>query len=165
MTILMTSFFFLLALVFAVPAKAVCPLCTVAVAGGLGLSRWLGIDDTVMGVWIGALILSSGLWMADWVSKKSWHIPYPKVLATSLMVLFVIPPLYMAKIMGVGNNLWGIDKILLGTVVGMLLFFLSVRADAWLRSLNDGKVYIYYQKVILPMLFLTIGSFIFFLVT
>jgi len=24
---------------------AICPVCTVAVAGGVGLSRWLGIDD------------------------------------------------------------------------------------------------------------------------
>jgi hypothetical protein len=147
-------------------AQAVCPVCTVAVAGGLGISRWIGIDDSVMGIWIGGLILSSGFWMADWASKKSWRIPYPKILSILLMVLFVVPPLYMAKMIGLpGNTLWGIDKILLGTIVGSGLFYAGMRLDLWLRTTNEDKVYIYYQKVIAPVFFLTIGSVIFFLIT
>lgn len=147
-------------------AQAVCPVCTVAVAGGLGISRWIGIDDSVMGIWIGGLILSSGFWMADWASKKSWRIPYPKILSILLMVLFVVPPLYMAKMIGLpGNTLWSIDKILLGTIVGSGLFYAGMRLDLWLRTTNENKVYIYYQKVIAPVFFLTIGSVIFFLIT
>ena len=137
-----------------------------AVAGGLGISRWIGIDDSVMGIWIGGLILSSGFWMADWASKKSWRIPYPKILSILLMVLFVVPPLYMAKMIGLpGNTLWSIDKILLGTIVGSGLFYAGMRLDLWLRTTNENKVYIYYQKVIAPVFFLTIGSVIFFLIT
>lgn len=166
MTILMTTLFFLVALIFAVPAKAVCPICTIAVAGGLGISRWIGIDDSVMGIWIGGLILSSGFWMADFISKKTLKIPYPKLLSILVMVLFVVPPLYWSHIMGiVGNTLWGIDKILLGTIVGSGLFFAGMKLDQWLRTTNEGKVYIYYQKVIAPVFFLTLGSFIFFLIT
>lgn len=147
-------------------AQAVCPVCTVAVAGGLGISRWIGIDDSVMGIWIGGLILSSGFWMADWASKKSWRIPYPKILSILLMILFVIPPLYMAKMIGSsGNTLWGIDKILLGTAVGSGLFYAGMKLDEWLRTTNENKVYIYYQKVIVPVFFLTIGSVVFFLIT
>ena len=36
-------------------AHAVCPVCTVAVGAGLGLAEWLGIDDSISGLWIGAL--------------------------------------------------------------------------------------------------------------
>ena len=43
-----------LGLFFAIPAKAICPVCTVAVGAGIGLSRWLGIDDSITGLWIGA---------------------------------------------------------------------------------------------------------------
>ncbi len=153
-------------MIFVLPAKAVCPICTVAVAGGLGISRWIGIDDAVMGIWIGGLILSSGFWLADWVSKKSWKVPYPKTLSVLLMVIFVLPPLYMAKMIGVTNNtLWGIDKIVLGTIIGSILFFIGVKLDQYLRTTNEGKVYIYYQKVIAPVFLLTIGSFILFLIT
>ena len=151
---------------FAIPVQAVCPICTVAVAGGLGISRWIGIDDAVMGIWIGGLILSSGLWLADFVSKKSWQVPYPKILSILLMVIFVVPPLYIAKMIGLpGNILWGIDKILLGTFVGSILFFAGMKFDQYLRTTNENKVYIYYQKVIVPVFFLTVGSVVFFLIT
>jgi len=32
---------------------AVCPVCTVAAGAGVGLSRWLGIDDIIIGLWVG----------------------------------------------------------------------------------------------------------------
>lgn len=153
-------------LAFPSPVHAVCPVCTVAVAAGLGISRWIGIDDSVTGVWIGGLILSSGLWLADWISKKKWKVPYPKFLSVLLMALFVIPPLYWSKMIGLsGNTLLGIDKILLGTIIGSIIFLIGVGIDKWLRTTNSGKVYIYYQKVIIPVFLLSIISFIFYLIT
>lgn len=147
-------------------AHAVCPVCTVAVAGGLGISRWLGIDDSVTGVWIGGLILSSGLWLADWIGKKGWRVPYKEIISIALFYLFVIPPLYWAKMIGLsGNILWGIDKVILGTVIGSALFLCGVGLDKWLRTTNNGKVYIYYQKVIAPVFLLTLGSFVLYLIT
>lgn len=151
---------------FPSPVHAVCPVCTVAVAAGLGISRWIGIDDSVTGVWIGGLILSSGLWLADWIGKKKWKVPHPKFLSVLLMALFVIPPLYWSKMIGLsGNTLLGIDKVLLGTIVGSIIFLIGVGIDKWLRTTNSGKVYIYYQKVIVPVFLLSIISFIFYLIT
>jgi len=165
---LVISFLTILAIFLktATPVSAVCPVCTVAVGAGLGLCRFLGIDDTITGVWIGGLILSSGLWLADWIGKKGWKIPYPEIFSIVLMILFVIPPLYWSKMIGLpGNTFWGIDKLLLGALVGAVLFLLSVWTDKFLRQKNSGRVYIYYQKVILPIFYLTIASFIFYLIT
>lgn len=145
---------------------AVCPVCTIAVAGGLGISRWLGIDDTVTGIWIGGLIFSSGLWLADWITKRGWQVPHPTVLATLSMILLVIPPLYWSQMIGLADNtLWGIDKVLLGTFIGSLMFLCGVVVDKWLRNTNEGKVYIYYQKVITPVFLLSVVSFILYLIT
>lgn len=146
-------------------AQAVCPICTVAVGAGLGVSRLIGIDDTITGLWIGGLILSSGLWMADFIRKRSWNVPYPEIFSTLLMLVFVIPPLYWGKMIGIsGNTLMGVDKILLGTIFGFMLFLLSVELDNWLRTKNNGKVFIYYQKVIIPVLSLSLASLILYLV-
>ncbi|MCX6791479.1 MAG: hypothetical protein NT149_00350 [Candidatus Gottesmanbacteria bacterium] len=151
---------------FPSPVHAVCPVCTVAVAAGLGVSRWIGIDDSVTGVWIGGLILSSGLWLADWIGKKGWRIPHKEITSILLMLLFVIPPLYWSHMIGLaGNTLWGIDKVLIGTIVGALVFVLGVGIDKWLRTMNEGKIYIYYQKVIVPVFLLTISSFVLYLLT
>ena len=152
--------------VFPTPAYAVCPVCTVAVAAGLGISRWIGIDDSVTGIWIGGLILSSGLWMADWVRKKGWKVPYPEVLSTFLMFVFVIPPLYWSHMIGLaGNSLWGMDKVSLGTIVGSFVFLLGVGIDKYLRTTNNGKIYVYYQKVIVPVFLLSLFSFVFYSIT
>ncbi|MDD4106721.1 MAG: hypothetical protein PHX84_02110 [Candidatus Shapirobacteria bacterium] len=146
--------------------QAVCPVCTVAVGAGLGLSRVIGIDDSVTGIWIGGLILSSGLWMADFIRKRNWRVPLPEFTSTLLMAIFVIPSLYWSKMIGLpGNALWGIDKVILGSIVGTIVFLLGVAIDKWLRTTNNDKVYIYYQKVIVPIFLLSVISFIFYLIT
>ena len=61
-------------------AEAVCPLCTIAVAGGVGFSRWIGIDDTISGLWIGALTLSMALWNINWFDKKKIHFKFHMLL-------------------------------------------------------------------------------------
>ena len=163
-TIISLTAFVLFAFIAIKPALAVCPVCVVAVGIGLGISRWLGIDDTITGVWIGGLILASALWLADWIVKKGWKIPYPKALSVVLMYTFTIIPLWIGKTIGhPKNTLWGIDKILLGIIAGSIAFFLSVWIDKKLRKMNNEKVYIYYQKIILPMLLLTLTSFTFYL--
>jgi hypothetical protein len=153
-----------LALLFPTSAHAVCPICTVAVGAGLGISRWLGIDDTVTGIWIGGLILSSGLWLADWIGKRGWKVPQKEILSVLLFFIFVIPPLYIAKMIGLaGNTLWEVDKVLLGTIFGSSVFLLGVWVDKWLRTTNDGKVYIYYQKVIIPSFCFRLAALYYFL--
>jgi len=145
---------------------AVCPICTIAVGAGLGISRWIGIDDSITGIWIGGLILSSGLWLADWISKRGWKIPYKEIISVVLFYLFVIPPLYWAKMIGLpGNTFLGIDKVIFGTTIGSVLFLGGVGLDKWLRTTNNDKVYVYYQKVIVPVFLLTLGSFVLYLIT
>ena len=152
--------------VFSKPVLAVCPVCTVAVGAGLGISRWLGIDDTVVGVWIGGLILSSGFWLSNFIGKKGIKIRHLDFISTFLMFVFVIPPLYWSHFIGInGNTFWGVDKILLGILFGSFVFLLGVWLDRWLRNKNNGKVFIYYQKVIVPVFLLTLTSFIFYLLT
>ena len=163
---LVSVLIFIASFVFPKPAYAVCPICTITVGAGLGISRWIGIDDSVTGLWIGGLILSSGLWMAEWLNKKKWRVPYPKIVSVLLFYLFVIPPLYVANMIGVANNtLWGMDKVLIGTFVGSAVFIIGVIIDKWLRTTNNDKVYIYYQKVIVPVFLLALASLFFYLIT
>lgn len=51
-------------------AYAICPICTIAVGAGVGLSRWLGVDDTISGIWIGGLAISSIWWTINWLNSK-----------------------------------------------------------------------------------------------
>lgn len=150
--------------IFIKPVEAVCPLCTVAVAGGLEISRMLGVDDLITAIWIGGLTVSLAFWLADYLAKKNWFLPFWRE-AVSLIVfyLLVIPYLFWSKAIGkIGNTFWGVDKIILGVIIGSLVFFLGVFVDHFLRKINGGKIIFYYQKVIIPVFFLALVSLIFY---
>lgn len=141
-------------------AYAQCPVCTAAVVAGLGFSRWLGIDDTVSGVWIGGIILSSSLWFSNWISKKhpKWHTAFYMLLTTAFMYLIVFIPLQLAGITGHPfNKLWGVDKLVLGTLVGSAVFLLGLWADKKVRKIKRGQLF-NFQKVVFPVALLLISS-------
>lgn len=139
----------------------VCPICTIAVGAGLGISRTLGIDDTITGLWIGALILSISLWTIDWLNRKNIKFLFRKILVLAAYYLITIWPLYHWHYIGIsGNTLFGIDKILLGTIIGTIIFALATLSDGYLRKHNNGKVLINYQKVLVPITFLIVTSII-----
>lgn len=141
-----------------------CPVCTVTVIAGLGISRFFGIDDLITSIWIGAFILSFTFVMIDWIIKK-----WPKSQATrftvpivALMYLLVILPLKWNGSIGItGNSLWGVDKIILGILAGSVVFLIGAWADKYERKIK-GKILFPFQKVVFPVLGLIITSTIFY---
>lgn len=146
---------------------AVCPLCTIAVGAGVEVSRLLGVDDTIAGVWIGGLVVSMSLWLADWLTKKNLlKKGLSEGISLIVFYLLTIPFLFWGKLIGnSGNTILGIDKIIFGIIFGSLVFFVSVWFENYLRKINQGKVFIYYQKVLFPLFFLATASLILFFLT
>jgi hypothetical protein len=148
---------------------AVCPVCTIAVGAGLGLSRFLGIDDLATGVWVGGFLTSLSLMTSNWLHKKELFKKMEKIyLDFSIYILsiaLIFLPLDMANITGHPNNkIIGIDKLLFGSLVGTLIFLGSIFIDKKIRKMN-GKQLIDYQKVIIPVSLLAIVSLIFYFIT
>ena len=162
----------ILKLILVPSVQAVCPICTVAVVAGLGLSRYLGIDDTVSGVWIGGVILSTSLWLIDWLGRKNfkslkwyYNFKYKNYAVIFLMYALVVLPLLEGEVVGHPfNKLWGIDKLILGIVVGSGAFLLGIYTDKKVRELK-GKQLFSFQKVAFPVVSLILASLIFFLIT
>lgn len=155
--------------VFTKSVYAVCPVCTIAVSAGLGLSRFLGIDDTISGIWLGGLIISTSLWTADWLNKKQFKLFKKlnfvslKILSFVLTYLLVFIPLHYSGITGHPlNTILGIDKLYFGSTVGIIVFLLAVFSDKKARQIK-GRQFISYQKVIFPIFFLALTSIIFYL--
>lgn len=159
--------------------SAVCPVCTVAVVAGLGVSRSLGVDDVVTSIWIGGLILSMAFWTIDWIEKSKWrekiykHVCKIKCGMTEnqalhlwtifLMYALVFVPLFFTHTIGIArNSLWGIDKIILGTLVGSLVFLVGMATDKIIRKSRDGKQLFHFQKVVFPVLALILSSLVFY---
>jgi len=157
------SSLFAFASIFLLPIKvlAVCPVCTVAVAAGVGLSRYLGIDDLVSGVWVGGLILSFSFWVSSWF-KKRVNFLAPDIISVLVVFSFVMIPMWMGGLIGHPfNKIWGIDRLVFGVVSGALIFLLAVRLDKLVRKMK-GKQLLPYQKVIFPLVALVLLSGLFF---
>ncbi len=141
-----------------------CPVCTVAVGIGLGLSRWLKIDDTISGLWIGAFIISLSVILAK-PTQKYIHVS-TKILAFAYFLFFVVttffPLQYMNIIGNPGNRIYGIDKLIFGSAIGMIVFILSHLIHVMLKKTHDQKSYFPFQKVIIPVLALVIFSIVFY---
>jgi len=153
----------LFGLLLAKQSLAVCPVCTIAIAGGIGLSRWLGVDDSVSGVWVGGLIISSIIWFLYWLDKKQIHFKFRRLIVAALFYLIVVLPLYWTGIIGHPyNKFCGMDKLLFGIISGSVAFLIGNWLSNLLKKKNQGKSFFRFQKVVFPILFLIILSAIFF---
>jgi hypothetical protein len=47
-----------------------CPLCVAGAGVGLTLSRWIGIDDSITGLWLAAFLGAISFWSYAWLSGK-----------------------------------------------------------------------------------------------
>jgi hypothetical protein len=144
-----------------------CPVCTVTVIAGLGISRLLGIDDLITSLWIGGFVLSFSFITINWITKK-WpklkqkYYYFPTII---LMYLFVLIPLKLDHVIGIKlNTIWGIDKIIFGIFVGSVVFLIGVWADKYQRK-KFKKTFFPFQKVAFPVLALFVTSLVFYFVT
>lgn len=152
--------------VFARPVVAVCPVCTVAIGSCVGISRWLGVDDAISGVWVGGLILSISFWIINWTRKKGIKFAFKNPLIIVGGYLLALAPLYLKNFIGHPlNKLWGVDKLILGIIIGSLVFAVSLVIDKLLRIPKQGKALFPYQKVILPVILLLLASVYFYFAT
>lgn len=67
------SLLFVLALTASAWANPACAVCTVAVGASLEIARQLGVDDSVVGVWAGAMLAIIGFWTIRWFERKGWN--------------------------------------------------------------------------------------------
>lgn len=136
------------------------PVCAIGIASGLGISRWLGIDDLTLGLWIGALILSISVQFDVFLRKKGKNFPYSFwVILIGTYLLSFLP--IMKSIIGDPTCYFlGMPKVIGGSLIGMLVLFLADKLNLWTIARHNHKVYFYYQKAIIPLVVLLIASFI-----
>ena len=165
------SFLFIFSLLSVKSVLAVCPVCTIAVGAGVELSRWLGIDDVISGLWIGGLIVSFITWTIDWLDKKKINFRGKKTAVALIWYSLTVFPLYATGIIGNPAHTlfclcgFNFDKMLLGIIVGSLAFYCGAIWYFYLKEKNSGRAYFPFQKVVMPLAPLILLSIIFYFLT
>ena len=134
-----------------------CPLCTGAAVAGVELARVTGLDDSIVGLLLGAVILSSALWFNKWLKKKI-NFPMQEIIIIIISFLMIAVPLYysgiivnadMVKSMPdhhsiLGLGVFGIDKLLVGMIMGTLALLFTFKLSDSIKE-SRGKVLWPYQ--------------------
>ena len=134
-------------------ANPACAVCTVAVGASLGIARKMGVDDSVVGVWSGALLVLLGYWTLKWMDKKGWNFKgrdFTILSLSVLMILFVymLPELkYTPKAI----LIFWIDPFLFATVCGALVLHYSSEFYQWMKRKNGGHAHFPFEKVVVPV--------------
>lgn len=135
--------------------SAHCPLCVAGAAFGITLTRWFGVDDSITGVWIGALLGSMSFWLYSWLlSKKIKPVQtYKTIIKPAIYIFIFVSTLwsfYKFQLIIRMSQIFGLDKLTFGMLAGSILFYILDIADNQIIKKN-GKVYFPYQRVIVSL--------------
>lgn len=149
----------------------VCDLCTLGVVAGLAVSRYLGVDDSVVGVWVGAMVVALIAMTNAYLEKKSIRFRFRDTLIALSYVVFSAISLYYANVIGLRRNtfaysdeIWA-DKVLVSSIVGALVLIAASKTYQWLKAKNGGHAHFPFEKVAIPLVSLALTSGVFYFVT
>lgn len=140
---------------FAHPALAHCPLCVAGAAFGITLTRWIGVDDSITGVWVAALLGAMSFWVYSLLLKKDLAIvkKYKAFLKPLIYIVIFVSTLwsfYKFQLIIRMSQIFGLDKLTFGMISGGLLFYLIDIGDNLLIK-KMGKVLFPYQRVVMSL--------------
>ena len=142
-----------------------CPLCTAATIVGVGVTRSLGWNDSIVGVFVGAMIVSSALWLNNILKKRNVGGNAFLRISSITIATFVLTVLsfYFAGLFGPANTyrIFGMEKIIFGTISGTIVSFATFFASNEIKRRNKGKVLFNYQTMSITFGALILNSFLF----
>ncbi len=145
-----------------------CPLCTGATIIGVGITRSLGWDDSIVGVFVGAMIVSSALWANNLLKKKNVGGNTILRITSITLATFVLTFLtfYYAGLFGLGNTyrIFGVEKIVFGTLSGSFVSLIAFWISSNIKKKNNGKPKFNYQTIMLTFGGLIINALLFYLI-
>lgn len=149
-------------------ASAHCPLCTGATIAGVGITRSLGLDDSLIGIFVGGMIASTALWLNNIFNKKGIK-GNNKLRITSLIVatfILTLWTLYYAGLFGLGNTerIFGIERLVFGSLSGVFISLLAIKLSSYIKENNKGKTLFNYQTMILTLGGLLVNAGLFWLI-
>ncbi len=147
-----------------------CSICTIAAGTGLIIFRKLGIDDSITGLWIGGLLMSTTLLTVNWFKSKNFRFWGFSFITGAVYYAAVLIPFYQKNIISkviLGSHyqtLLGVDKLVLGICIGSIFLLFGVIAYGIMKKKN-GHAHFPFEKVVLPIAPLLILTFVFYFLT
>ena len=159
----------LLSLIVILPGvMAMCPLCTAGTIIGVGVTRSLGWDDSIVGLFVGAMIVSTALWINNIMKKRNIGGNAFLRIGSITVATFVLTVLsfYYTGIFGPANTyrIFGMEKIIFGSISGAVVSFAAFFASNEIKRRNGKRVLFHYQSMVLTFGALILNALLFWVV-
>lgn len=140
-------------------ANPACAVCTIAVGASLEIARHFGVDDSVIGVWAGAFLTLIGFWTIKWFDHKGWNFKGRDALLIFVSVA-MIGFMYVSELKYDPQAIliFYLDPFLFSTILGALVLIFSSEFYQWMKARNGGHAHFPFEKVVVPVLALTLVS-------
>ena len=143
----LSSFLFLI--VGLPKALAHCPLCTVGAAALGGGALWLGISNSVIGLFIGAFAVALGLWLNKLIKRRIKFQTHIILVGTFLLTVVPLIPIFQnyvgLPVFMIGeygsllNRVYLIETFFIGSLIGAFLVLISPRISEKLTTIRNGN--------------------------
>lgn len=146
-------------------AMAHCPLCTAATGAAVGVARFYGVDDAMVGALIGGFVVSSALWANNAFNRRNWIFMHWQGAAFVLLSLvltiigFSTGGLFSTN--GMDVFLFGLPRLLSGMLLGTMAVVSGHFVHEYLRHTNNGKNILPYQGLSIMLASLLLISAVF----
>src|SRR3989344_5892903 len=148
-------FSFLFIILSVTPVFAHCPICSAATGTLVASARVVGVDDIVVGTFVGAFAISTAFWVSNFITrrfKKTIHFQ-PYVLSAISLVSTVIS-FYMSNLLGTMPSflyVLGMERLLFGMVIGSILSIVAFKMHTLLRRYNNNTNYLPFQVMVVSI--------------
>ncbi len=151
----------------ATQAHAHCPLCTIGAGAAAAGAVWLGVSETVVGIFIGAAALAMGLWISRIVKKR--YFPHQKLAISAFSFLSIVVPVmplmksYTSAYISLAgeygsilNRTYLISYFLIGSIIGAAVLLASPLISSRISKMR-GKT-LPYQGIAITFLLLAAAA-------
>lgn len=141
-----------------------CPLCTAATGAAVVATREAGLNDAIVGVFVGGLIISTGLWFNNILKKRVKPLPLQGVMMVLISFILTIITLKTAGLLNGLEKLFGLNSLVVGSIAGTLLSIVAFSLSNQIKK-KSGKTLFPFQTIVLTLVMLVIAAFIFYFLT
>src|SRR3989344_5772289 len=126
-----------------------CPLCVAGAAAGITLTRWVGVDDSITGIWIGALLGSLAFWLSRSLGRKNkiFFNRYVGILIYLLIFVTTLWSFYKFNLIIRMDSIFGFDKLTFGMILGSVIFYLVDILNIFIKRKNGKRLFPYQSMV------------------
>lgn len=140
---------FVVKLSFPSLVSAHCPLCVAGAAAGITLTRWVGVDDSITGIWIGGLLGAIAFWLSNSLGQR-YRIFFNRFIGLLVYILIFTSTLwsfYAFKLIIRMDSLYGLDKLTFGMILGTIVFYLVDILNTFIKRKNGKRLFPYQSMV------------------